>query len=281
MAGIRVKFHPLFFLFGIFYALKGDIFIFLIYVLSALLHEMGHSFMAGKLGYRLKEVVLYPFGAVVGGNVEGLKRKDEILVAIAGPILSLSVALFFVALWWIFPDLYAFTDVVVSVNLSVGLVNLLPCYPLDGGRILLALLKIKLGEKKGILIAKILGVILSLLLVALFVYSIFVKLNISLLFFALFILFGTFSKNRDSVYIKLAVIKSKERLVSGMEIRHVAVSENIDLKGVLSIIDNDKINVVHLLDDNYNEVATINQAELYRIMAENSVYTILKTTIQK
>ena len=66
-----------------------------------------------------------------------------------------------------------------------------------------------------------------------------------------------------------------------MEIRHVAVSENIDLKGVLSIIDNDKINVVHLLDDNYNEVATINQAELYRIMAENSVYTILKTTIQK
>ena len=59
------------------------------------------------------------------------------------------------------------------------------------------------------------------------------------------------------------------------------MSENIDLKGVLSIIDNDKINVVHLLDDNYNEVATINQAELYRIMAENSVYTILKTTIQK
>ena len=126
MVGINFAIHPLFFLFGVYYSLTGKIFVFIIYTVCAVIHELGHSFAASSVGYKLNKITLMPFGAVVTGNIDGLNFKDEIKIAIAGPFINLAIALFFIALWWIFPEIYAFTDVVVEANLSLALVNFLP-----------------------------------------------------------------------------------------------------------------------------------------------------------
>ena len=68
MGGVTLKIHPLFYLFGLYYALTGRIFIFIVYTIVALVHELGHSFVAERLGYRLKSIVLMPYGAVIGGE---------------------------------------------------------------------------------------------------------------------------------------------------------------------------------------------------------------------
>ncbi|MBO5714489.1 MAG: Zn-dependent protease, partial [Clostridia bacterium] len=85
MGGINLKVHPLFFLFGFYYALTGRIFLFLICTFTAVVHELGHSFVASKYGYKLNDLVLMPFGAVVKGDLNGLKLLDQFRVAFAGP----------------------------------------------------------------------------------------------------------------------------------------------------------------------------------------------------
>ena len=157
MGRINLSIHPLFYILGFYYAITGQIFIFVLCTVTAVIHELGHSFVASNLGYRLNKITLMPFGAVVSGNTDGLKFLDEIKIALAGPLLNLAVSLFFIATWWIYPELYAYTDVIVSVNLSMALVNLLPIFPLDGGRIIFCFLAERVGYDRSFLLNKIIG----------------------------------------------------------------------------------------------------------------------------
>ena len=119
MGGISLSVHPLFFVFGLYYALTGRIFIFVICTVTAIVHELGHSFAAANAGYKLDKITLMPFGAVVKGDVEGLKFSDEIKIALAGPLINVAIGTVFVASWWLFPETYAFTDVAAQSNFSM------------------------------------------------------------------------------------------------------------------------------------------------------------------
>ena len=134
------RLHPLFLIVGVWYAFTGELFLFLLSALVAVQHECAHAFAAYKLGYKLNAIVLMPFGAVIDGDMKGISFKDEIYVALCGPFCNLITAVFFVALWWFIPTMYAFTDTVFYASLSIALVNFLPAYPLDGGRVLYCLL---------------------------------------------------------------------------------------------------------------------------------------------
>ena len=132
----RITLHPIFFLVGIFYSLTGDLLFFVMTTLVAIEHELAHAFAAARLGYRLNKIVLMPYGAVIDGDLTEISLKDEIAVAISGPLCNLLTAAGFAALWWFYPTAYAYTDSACFLSLSIALVNLLPAYPLDGGRIL-------------------------------------------------------------------------------------------------------------------------------------------------
>ena len=85
MAKLRLSIHPLFFIFGLYFAITGRVFVFLTYTVVAVIHELGHSVAAARLGYRLNRIVLMPYGAVVSGDIKDLSFRDEIEVALAGP----------------------------------------------------------------------------------------------------------------------------------------------------------------------------------------------------
>jgi Peptidase family M50. len=92
-----------------------------------------------------------------------------------------------IAVWWIEPETYNYTYNFAITNLALGLTNLMPCYPLDGGRILVAMLSDKYGHKKGFYIAEKLNVIISIILFTMFIFTaIFQSINLSLGFFAIF-----------------------------------------------------------------------------------------------
>lgn len=138
--------HPLFLLFGVFYALTGRFFLFLTYTLTAVMHEFAHAAAAARVGYRLRRIVLMPYGAIIRGDLEGISFKDEIFVALAGPLANAAAALGFIALWWLFPDAYPYTDTAAFASLGIAAVNVLPAYPLDGGRVLFCALAKKRGK---------------------------------------------------------------------------------------------------------------------------------------
>ena len=275
MGGIKVKIHPLFYLLGLYFAITGKIFIFIIYTATAVIHELGHSYVASNQGYRLNKITLMPFGAVVSGNIEGLKPIDEIKVAVAGPFINLAVALFFVSTWWIFPESYAFTDVVAEANFIMAVINFLPVFPLDGGRIVLALLSSKMNKIKAIKIMKVSGIIFSLILFALFVVTIFYTINISILLFALFLLFATLSREKDNVYVRLTSITiDKRALNNGIIIKKQAVDKDITLKKLISILDYTCINEIDVYS-NGEKITNLNQNKINEVVLKGELYSKL------
>ena len=275
MAGIRLSIHPLFFVLGFFYAITGQIFIFVICTATAIVHELGHSFVSANLGYRLNKITLMPFGAVVVGNIEGLKFSDQMKIALAGPIINIAVSLFFIAVWWIYPNCYAYTDVVVYANLSMAVVNLLPIYPLDGGRIIFCFLAERVGYDKAFTFCKILGGVFATLLLSMFVLSITNGvINFSLLFFSLFVCFGTFSRERENKYIKIFSSLSNQNLKRGMPFISHAVHKDITIKRLVSILDVRAVNQV-IVYDNERKIASLSQERVEEIIKNASIYSKL------
>ncbi|MBE5749489.1 MAG: hypothetical protein E7346_01300 [Clostridiales bacterium] len=278
MGGLRLYVHPLFLIFGAYYALTGKILIFIIYTLSAVVHELGHSFAAAGLGYRLNKITLMPFGAVASGDIDGLKLKDEIKIALAGPLINLAIGLFFVATWWIFPEIYAFTDVIAEANLSLAIVNLLPVFPLDGGRVLSAVTALKMGKKRSEVFCKVTGAVFSALLLIAFIFTAFNTLNLSLLFFSLFVLFGAFGKGRENKYVKLYTAVTTEKLKRGMEVKRQAVDKSITVKKLMTLLDQTAINEIAVYSGD-KCIATLSQAKLNDIIARFDLYSKLEEYI--
>ena len=108
--------------------------------LSVLLHELGHALAAQRLGIRTQRITLWLLGGVA--QLERIPRepKKELFIALAGPLVSFALALLFRLLRQEAGALGFLTHYLALVNLMLGLFNLLPALPLDGGRVYRALL---------------------------------------------------------------------------------------------------------------------------------------------
>ena len=234
------RLHPLFLIVGIWYACTGELFLFVLSALVAVQHECAHAFAAYKLGYKLNAIVLMPFGAVIDGDLHGISCKDEAYVALCGPLCNLITAVFFVALWWFAPTTYAFTDTAFYASLSIAIVNFLPAYPLDGGRIVHCLLT-ESFSKKGMNPQQAEGrarricFAVTLLFACLFLLAFLLQCiqkrpNASLLAFGLFLFVGALGNTKkDAVYEKID-FSFLPSLQKGVEIRHVAILGDSSIK---------------------------------------------------
>ena len=107
---------------------------------SVLVHELGHSWVALRYRIPIAQITLFIFGGMAQIRREAPTPKAEFLIAIAGPIVSVLISLFFgvVAALAQMPDVVAVANLLQEVNLTLALFNLVPGYPLDGGRVLRA-----------------------------------------------------------------------------------------------------------------------------------------------
>ena len=116
-------------------------------------HEFGHYWVAKKCGYRLNSFYIAPYGVNLNYKEKSFESKDEVCIAVAGPFVNIFLSLVIISIWWIFPAIYNYTNVIVEQSLMLGLFNLLPCYPLDGGRILIGILSQKIERRKAVKIS--------------------------------------------------------------------------------------------------------------------------------
>lgn len=266
-----IRLHPLFIIVGVIYAFVGDLTLFLLSCLVALQHECAHAFGASKLGYSLNAVVLMPYGAVIDGDIQGISFRDEIYVALCGPVCNLITAFLFGALWWFFPTLYAYTDTAFYASIGIALVNLLPAYPLDGGRILFGVLarsfvKGTVNENQATRKAKrvCLGVSIGIViaLIGLFIATIYQgNVNFSLLLMALFLLFGGKTNTKDAVYTRIdfAGVDIKKK---GALLRRVAVWDGCPIKDVIKYIARGEYLVLEVYDETEKHLFDLPQNKL-------------------
>ena len=97
------------------------------YLIAVIIHEFAHADEAKNRGYILKSMSFTIFGASLKINDETMSSEDERAIAIAGPMSNLFLAIFFTALWWLFPSTYFFTMDFVWANLTVFL-DVLICF---------------------------------------------------------------------------------------------------------------------------------------------------------
>ena len=119
---------------------------------SLLVHELAHSLTAIKTGTGVQSITLFALGGVAVMETEPTSAKDSLKVSAAGPLSSLLLSLLFLVMWLVFGDFNKpFNDMVswlATVNLILAIFNLIPGYPLDGGRILEALTWMKTGNRR-------------------------------------------------------------------------------------------------------------------------------------
>jgi len=177
VAGTAVRMHITFLLFlawifGINYFTQGHqaawyalLFMVLLF-LCVLLHEFGHIFTARAFGVATPDVILLPIGGVARLERIPEKPSEEFLIAIAGPLVNVAIALVLVA----FGGHLEFNrlanldisgggliDQLTKVNLFLALFNLIPAFPMDGGRVLRALLATRLGYVRATELAAAIG----------------------------------------------------------------------------------------------------------------------------
>ena len=106
---------------------------------SILLHELSHALMARRLGLPVQSITLFIFGGVSNLGREPDKPRDEFLIAIVGPGMSFVLAGLFAVIWLatlnISDGISLISAYLAFVNLSLGVFNMLPGFPLDGGRV--------------------------------------------------------------------------------------------------------------------------------------------------
>jgi Zn-dependent protease len=110
---------------------------------SVLLHELGHSIVALRYKIPVRSITLFIFGGVAQIGAEPPSALAEFWIAIAGPVTSFALALFFGLLQSIvgsFAPLLAIAKYLAYINGALGLFNLIPGFPLDGGRVFRAIL---------------------------------------------------------------------------------------------------------------------------------------------
>jgi len=115
----------------------------LLFFASVVVHELGHALLAARFGIRTRQITLMPIGGVAEIEREAEKPSQDFAIAIAGPATSLLLGAFFLGLYFgvhLFSvPLGGITAYLGWVNIALALFNLIPGYPMDGGRVLRAI----------------------------------------------------------------------------------------------------------------------------------------------
>ncbi len=261
---MKLRLHPLFWAVGIACALFGGLPTFVIYALTALLHECGHIFCANRMGYDCKSISLMPYGAAAVIDLDGISAKDEALLALCGPMVNAALCVLVAGLWWFFPITYAFTDVIMTANASMLAVNLLPAYPLDGGRVVRRLLQRPFGLRAAEIITRVMA---GALAVGFIVLCILTK-NPSALFMGLFLLCSALEKPQSALRLQFG---AEKRLKRGLEVKYVMAHEDITYRQAIKHLEDSRYLVLQITATD-GTLEEITQDELYQRLQGANLY---------
>ena len=149
---------------------------------SVIAHELSHSLVAMRYGIRVKAITLFMFGGAAHISREAPRPGMELLIALAGPVCSVLLALLFLGAGYLVERFSVHVAVMMSwlflMNMALGIFNLIPGFPLDGGRVLRAVIWAVSGNYAAATrVATMGGYATALLLVGLGVFVFIVSRN--------------------------------------------------------------------------------------------------------
>ena len=276
---------------------------------TILLHELSHSFVAKRNGMNIQSITLFVFGGVA--QMEEIPRnpKLELKMAAAGPALSLAIGLLTYAFYVYFGPvevaevgmnaknaLLIIAGIISVYNVFLGVFNLLPAFPMDGGRVLRALLALWLPYMDATRMAVSIGKSFALImgLIGLFTNPV----NIILILIALFVFYGAKGEERETFFaISLEGIRVKDVMTPIQDLIYVppdwTISQLVDVmfrfkhmgypvqedmdKPPLGIVTFEDVQKVPQQEQDTVQVKDIMTKEIISVSTENEAYQALQT----
>jgi stage IV sporulation protein FB len=260
IARIKVKVHPLFWVVSIAAAMTGQFFELLTLFAIVVMHELGHVFAALAVGWRVQSMELLPFGGVAKVDEWGTtKAKDEITVALAGPFINGVMILLGMLLYWLGVWEEEWTFFFVKANAWIACFNLLPIWPLDGGKILQALLSKWLPYYRTIYFCIVWSSILSVMLLAI---SIFLPYQWNLMVISLYLLIENRMAYKRAHYqfIRFLLKKEKETIsLNSNKPDTYLLNQNERIGEVVKLIKKESYHCFQVLDGRQRVVASLSE----------------------
>ena len=241
---------------------------------SAFIHESGHIITAKLLNIKISHIEILPFGICGKLKDNLIKNPDkEIIIAISGPFISFFLALLiYISKSYIPSEIYS---CIFPLNILLGIVNLIPVIPLDGGRILKARLIKSLGIISALKISLFISYIFTAIIILISIYGILVcSFNFSLILVSSFLL-GNLCIEQKSVSktVVSEMLGYKEKLTKNSFNKACVITafSSIPARKILKKLSYDRYYIIHILDKNFKIKKTVTEGQIIEALTEKGV----------
>jgi len=161
-------------------------------MLAVLIHEFGHAIMARRYGVRASRITLLPFGAAVSLDCALLPKRSQAMILLSGSFANMVASVVAGSFLWTTPQFFDVLGIFIVANTVIAVMNLLPFYPLDGGKI------VELCGRKWVVMG--MRFLSNIVFSAMFLVSFFVLQNWSFVIFSLCMVY-TVNTRAESTYV--------------------------------------------------------------------------------
>jgi Zn-dependent proteases len=245
---------------------------FAISFIVVLMHEGIHYLTAVLFGFSGFDVKILPIGAVLKLNdLDEATPVEDMIISLAGPIFNLIFALL---IWFIYVGEHnSYLIFFMKSNFALGLFNIIPAFPLDGGRVLRDLLSMKHIYRRANELTIKVSIILGFVLLGFSIFLCFYHvINYNIAIIGIFIVVSSMRERKRVAYIIMGdIVKKKIKFLKKgyIENKSISILINGDLISVLSLVDKNKYNVFTVLDEEMRVVDIIYEEEILDALKEH------------
>lgn len=295
--GISIKIHITFlllpFFLGYMYTIQYGIaqgiravFLILFVFFFVVCHELSHSIQAKKYGVTVRDITLLPIGGVASMESIPDKPSQELAISIAGPLFNfiLAVLFYFPARYFLGPEvlfpafhlsLESWAQTFASlywVNLILGIFNLLPAFPMDGGRILRAVLAKKMEYRKATRIAVGFGHIFALLFF-------FVGLLLPHLLLMIIAFFIYVAASQEELQVDIRTVLKDFRVKDILSPEYLSVTPDTTMAKVMELMFHSRVEDFPVLDGD-SFIGFLSRSDITRVIHQRGMNLRVKEAMR-
>lgn len=245
---------------------------------ALILHEWAHIIAAAALGMTITEMELFPFGCAAKMQCFAMSRAKEIIVAAAGPAANMlaACAVFIIDRYY---ESFAVSGKLISANLAIATMNLLPALPLDGGRIARAAFASFMGYRRATKFMSLLGVFFAAIIIGVGIYAWAQgTFNPSFFVMGFFLCLSSIKEMRSAPYTLIRDLSGKRQRMDArktININRFAAMQSEKLSDIMREFEAGKYNIVTVLDKNMGVVCELDERQILDGMMEKGTHATL------